>query len=322
MKLRHATSLTPLLLIAILLSSRQRPAPAAGEDLVHHYAPVIYQAAASAQDYITAIDFDGDWTGNNNWENQPTGDLSAHVYYSIVETDTHWFIFYSLFHPRDTIRWGDCATRGGCHENDLESIQLVVEKDGSTYGRLVAMETLAHGDIFLYTRPGDNTVTPGYLSRDGTIRLERGHPVVFVETGGHGIHGHPLLSLSGMVVYRVGDQAQRPGGIVDRDVSYELVPIYNTLWAQRDDVGDGRAYDLPFSYRGRTLPATLDGIDHREDAANTPWGYDQATGDVLQRGDWFLDPAKALAYHASFAGGFSLDYVHNPYLDDLGLGNP
>ena len=58
------------------------------------------------------------------------------------------------------------------------------------------------------------------------------------------------------------------------------------------------------------------------DKANTPWGYNQATGSALTRGDWFLDPAKALAYHASFANDFASDYVYNPYLDDLGLNEP
>jgi hypothetical protein len=75
--------------------------PASYEDLARHYAPVIRQGAITDQDYITALDFDGDWVGNNNWENQPTGDLSAYVYYSVIESETHWFIFYSLFHPRD-----------------------------------------------------------------------------------------------------------------------------------------------------------------------------------------------------------------------------
>ncbi|RLC94211.1 MAG: hypothetical protein DRI40_07720, partial [Chloroflexi bacterium] len=44
-------------------------------------------------------------------------------------------------------------------------------------------------------------------------------------------------------------------------------------------------------------------------------------GDTLSRGDWFLDPARALAFHARFDGDFSLKYVYNPYLADLGLGD-
>ena len=88
-----------------------------------------------------------------------------------------------------------------------------------------------------------------------------------------------------------------------------------TWQGQRDDAGYGN-----FDYRGKTLAATFDGEDYGEDRANTPWGYDQATGETLLRGDWFLDPAKALLYHASFEGDFSTEYLHNPYLDDLGLG--
>ena len=124
--------------------------PASYEELAHHYAPVIRQGVASDQDFITAVDFDGDWIGNDNWENQPASDLSAHVYYSVMETETHWFLLYALFHPRDYTR-DPCEESEGCHENDLESIQVVVVKDGTPYGHLQAVETLAHSHIYLYT---------------------------------------------------------------------------------------------------------------------------------------------------------------------------
>ncbi len=309
---------TSLLLMGVLLAllTGVHPAPVSREALAYRYAPVIYQFAASDQDYITAFDFDGDWVGNNNWEHQPTGDLSAVVYYAVAETETHWFLFYALFHPRDYILLGDCATDGGCHENDLEALQLVVEQDGSPYGQLVALETLAHGDIYLYL-PDDGPVAPAYLPRDGPIQTEAGRPLVYVEAGGHGIHGRTAAIPSGLVVYRVGRRAERPQRIPDPHVAYRLRPIYDTLWAHRTEMGNGRAFDRPFSYRGHILPAALDGDDYGLDKANTPWGYPQATGDLLERGDWFLDPARALAYHARFSGPFSRRYLHNPFLNDL-----
>ena len=98
------------ILLTLILISCASTTPT--EDLARHYAPVIRQGVVSDQDYITAVDFDGDWIGNNNWENQPTGDLSAYVYYSVIESKRHWFIFYSLFHPRD-YTYEDCATSGG-----------------------------------------------------------------------------------------------------------------------------------------------------------------------------------------------------------------
>jgi hypothetical protein len=286
------------------------------QELARHYAPVIHQGVASDQDFITAIDFDGDWIGNNNWENQPGGDLSAYVYYSVVETESHWFLFYSLFHPRDYT--GDpCEDTGGCHENDMESIQVVVAKDGTQYGHLQVVQTLAHRNIYLYAI--DPAVGQNALKVSGSVDLEGNHPIVYVETFGHGIYAHRQILVPYRVVYRVGEQAEVPEGLKDEDVSYQLVPIYDTLWAHRDEIGPGRAFDEPFDYRGHTLPAAIDGDDYGEDRANTPWGYDQDTGETLLPGDWFLDPARALAYHARFEDEFSTTYVYNPYLDDLGL---
>jgi hypothetical protein len=338
--LRHLIVVTTLSLVALALSGCVSPTPPpvvspvepttlpapppSYEELARHYAPVIRQGAITDQDYITAVDFDGDWVGNNNWESQPTGDLSACVYYSVIESETHWFLFYSLFHPRD-YTYEDCATSGGCHENDLESIQLVVEKDGTRFGRPRALETLAHNAIYLYTF--DDTVDGNFLAVTGMAVLEGDHPVVYVEALGHGIYGHagtgslinPFLFRGGVVIYRVGEKAEVPQSVDDEQVSYKLLPIYATLWPRRDDVGDGRTFDGPFTYRGQELPKSIDGDDFGTDKANTPWGYYQTTGEVLSRGDWFLDPAKALAYHASFSGDFSLEYVYNPYLTDLGL---
>lgn len=55
----------------------------------------------------------------------------------------------------------------------------------------------------------------------------------------------------------------------------------------------------------------------RRFVARLQWGYKQAIGATLSRGDWFLDPARAVAFHASFEGNFSLEYVYNPFLNDL-----
>lgn len=291
--------------------------PASHEELARHYAPEIHHGVASDQDFITAVDFDGDWVSNNNWENQPGGDLSAHVYYSVIETGTHWFLFYSLFHPRDYTD-DPCEDSGGCHENDMESIQLVVRKDGSSFGQLQAVETLAHGDINLF--PAGDGVRGNFLMPRSKAKLEGSHPIVYVETYGHGIYAQRKILVPNRMVYRAGDQARVPQDMADKDVAYALVPIYDTLWQHRDEIGPGKAFDTPFDYRGQTLPAAFDGENYGKDRANPPWGYDQAIGDTLQRGDWFLDPARALLYHAEFEGEFSTEYLYNPYLDDLGLG--
>jgi len=308
-----------VILISTVLAScgwgLAQPAPSVDpHELAIHWAPVIHQGAASEQDFLTRVDYDGDWIGNNNWENLPNGDLSAYVYYSVTETETHFFIFYSLFHPRD---YEPFCLPFLCHENDMESIQLVVLKDGSPFGRLQAMETLAHSHIYLYT--ADPEVGKGFLRVLSRVILEEGHPVVYVETYGHGIRGHEIELREGEVIYRVGEEAEIPESISDASVSYRLVPIYETLWPRRDEIGDGKLFDRPFDYRGQVLPASFDGDNFGADRANAPWGYDQEIGEELSRGDWFLDPARTLAYHAAFPAPFSLRYVHNPYLGDLGL---
>ena len=227
--------------------------------------------------------------------------------------------------PPQGLSYEDCATSGGCHENDLESIQLTVEKDGTPFGKPKTLETLAHDSIYLYTF--DKTVGSGFLRVTGMAELEDGHPLVYVEALGHGIYGHkgasssiyyfPRLLGGGTLTYRVGEQAEVPESTKDENISYKLIPIYTTLWPRRDSIGDGKIFDRPFEYRGHVLSASIDGDTFCKDSANTPWGYWQARGATLSRGDWFLDPARAVAFHASFEGDFSLEYVYNLFLNDL-----
>ena len=96
-------------------------------DLVYRWAPIHYQdtdvtgshGLSGKGDYLTAINFDGDWNALNNWENIPNKAAKAHCYYSLVETSTHWFIVYAFFHPRDwTDNW--FLYHWDEHENDLE----------------------------------------------------------------------------------------------------------------------------------------------------------------------------------------------------------
>src|SRR5262245_54334324 len=74
-------------------------------ELAGSFAPIFYQGLGEnpRADYLTNFDFDGDWKGDNNWQNldQRSYPLRAYVYYSVVETATHYFIHYAMYHPRD-----------------------------------------------------------------------------------------------------------------------------------------------------------------------------------------------------------------------------
>ena len=310
-------SLIFVFMCVILFAAAAR---AGGDRPIHeHWAPVLMQSASTDADFITAADYDGDWIGNNNWQNFDKFPKKAVLYYDVKETATHWFIFYTVFHPRDYVE--DPACPRSCHENDAESIQLTVRKDGSPHGRLEIMQTLAHGGITMYTN--DPAVQGGAMEISGPITLTNGHPTAYIEEYGHGIYGttHESLSatpvLTQIVSYVPKGKAEEPEGIPDKAVGYALVSIYDTFWQHRDCMGQGKCFDAPFEYRGAVLPAQIDGDDYGTDSANTPWGYNQATGGDIVRGDWFFDPAAAVLYHAGPLDDFSLEYVSNPYLADI-----
>jgi hypothetical protein len=74
-------------------------------EVAARFAPTFYQALGDKprSDYITNFDFDGDWRGDNNWEHvdDKSFPLRAYIYYSVSETQTHFFVHYAVFHPRD-----------------------------------------------------------------------------------------------------------------------------------------------------------------------------------------------------------------------------
>lgn len=314
---------TAAMLLAMMFfstsSAADKPVSNGEKAIQEFWAPVIYQAAASDADYITLMDYDGDWIGANNWNNFPDHPKPAYVYYDTQETATHWFIFYGLFHPRDYTIDPECP--GGCHENDMESILLVIRKDGTPAGELEAMETIHHSDMTLYT--SKDYIKGGHLKVSGPITLKKGLPVIYVERYGHGIYGtekesieaNPLVTDTVRYVYL--GEAEVPDGIPDSKVSYDLVSVYDTYWQHRHCSGQGECFDSPFDYMGVTLPASMDGDDFGIDSANTPWGYNQGNGDKLVRGDWFFDPARAFLFHAGEMDNFSTEYINNRYLDDI-----
>ena len=295
--------------------------------IASRWAPVIYQDTDSTYykgDYITRFNFDGDWIGNNNWENLDNYDqIWAYVYYAVIETDTHYFIFYMFYHPRD---WNDIPDAGlGEHENDMEGAMVVVAKNGSRYGEFLLMETRAHLDFYQYTN--DSNIGSNSDDVDGGVIFNDGRPTVFIEAKGHGVYAWDGSDFPGGdgVVYRFCNNAtDYPEYGDDQNVTYSLIPIMRSLWPRRYDMGDGHMYDKPFTYSGarysfvNPIPEAFDGDTNTADAANPPWGMDDGDDGAVYKGDWFLDPAYTVATHLSIPYDFSLDYVYNPYLIEDG----
>src|SRR5262249_54037654 len=196
---------------ALRITGMTYPGSDRDREIAKAFAPNFIQGLSDPQrlDYITNFDFDGDWRGDNNWENAANTKypLLAYVYYSVTETRTHFFIHYAAFHPRDTkggnqrgaalselIREG--AQTGSkydptglsdeavlAHENDLEGCMVVVRKnvDGVGAAQVVYVETMAHNRFLKYLPEGSAA------SGVKQISLKKGRPRLFVEPKGHGI---------------------------------------------------------------------------------------------------------------------------------------
>ena len=293
--------------------------------LALRWAPIHYQdvdstgthALGGKSDYLTAVDFDGDRTGRNNWDRtgQAGVSLAAHVYYSVVETSTHWYLTYFFFHPRD---WTDHPLFETEHENDGEGVLFAVERDGSAYGVLRSAVTVAHSDFFSYTAPG-STWASGRESVDGTVQTQSSphdafaHPVTAQEAQGHGLKAYPQYRINGDgIVYYPSTVAETPSGSDDRDVRYKLVDIFAAggLWAQRADAG---LFATLGTFAGDDSGDCGRGtFDCGINSANAPWGWDDGN-DLPARGELAADPAKLMTEYFAIPGGVSRTYGYNPY---------
>jgi len=305
------------------------PAPAGAavsrSELALRWAPIHYQdvdatgshALGGKSDYITRVDFDGDLNGRNNWDRAAQSDVSfsAAAYYSVAETDTHWYITYFFFHPRD---WVDHPFFETEHENDGEGVLLAVQKDGSTYGVLRSAVTVAHTSFYSYT-PTGSTWTGGRETVDGTLQMQSSphdafqHPVTAQEVQGHGLKAYPQYTINGDgIVYYPAAQGETPSSGNDRDVRYELIDIFASggLWAQRDNAN---LYANLGTFAGDTSGGCGTGTySCGTNSANAPWGWDDGD-DLPGRGEIATNPAKLSAEYFTIPGELSRTYDYNPY---------
>jgi len=251
-------------------------------EIASQFAPVFRQGLGDKRryDYITNFDFDGDWRGDNNWDNADNArfPLRAYVYYAVSETTTHFFIHYAVFHPRDYKGSGmgglvlseimrEGVRHGGrydptglsaeavlAHENDMEGCLVVAEKAGVDVkrARVVFVETLAH-DRFLKYMPG---IEGGHRSEFDVVRLEAGRPELYVEPKGHGVFaydgGEKQTPSNGLLVYKFDGRADDPEKSSASEIGYALLPISTTLWP-RALGGVNQTYGAAHQYGARSF---------------------------------------------------------------------
>ncbi|MBA9026394.1 C2 domain-containing protein [Peribacillus huizhouensis] len=280
-------------------------------EIAEYWAPEFYQDVNDtygySADFVTNFDYDGDWVGNNNWENLNKYPMKSYIYYSVVETSSHYFIGYYDYHARD-----DGPTVFDKHENDLEGVLVIIRKDGTPYGTFQLMETVAHNQFYQYTN--DPSITTGADNIDGGVLFNGTHPKVFIQSngqspiGGHGNYAYDGTGAPGGdgIVYYYGNRADvvtNASGNYTNKYSYDLVS-FDEFWKRRNDIGNGQT----FGSWGK-----LDGDTYQQDSAAMPWVWDDLDDNATFAGDFLSDPAHMVDTHLNGLGNFPHTYINHPY---------
>ncbi|MGN0506915.1 MAG: hypothetical protein ACI4FZ_10155 [Lachnospiraceae bacterium] len=240
--------------------------------------------------------------------------LQAVVYYSVQETETHYFVGYYFYHPRDDAEiWLDK------HENDMEGIMLAVRKEEDSFGKIELMYTQGHGYVPFYFDSEELSVTEG-SRKGGGLLISGHHPVIYItpngtlSNAGHSVESAKDHSLywsvfNSGVRYYYGGVAEEPatfkGSYENNPCSYDLVPL-DVLWNERNgEYGSGHLFAEYGAFCGD---------NYGKNAANPPWGWRNKT--VFGYGGSFLsDPAWTIVHAVSGLENFSQEYLSNPYAD-------
>lgn len=307
--------------------------PGVWDDLVAVvHAPIHFQDTDDDKptaDWLAPFDYDGNFVADDNWDHfwDFQKELKGAMYYSVVETCTHWYVTYTMFHPED---WDTSFEQE--HENDSEGILEVIRKDGG-YGKLEALITVYHYDFYSFTA-ADSTLTDGEEDIDGTLTFGEIdgflHPLTSQQARGHGVKAFPFTGdFSGQkgedgVIYFPGWTGELPENGSDPSVVYRLIDQFETLWpTELAEAAGGYTGDTFYQWgnlRGNDSGSCGDGVTLTcsENSAKMPWRWDDDDdGSIAQPGVMALDPVLLVDHYFDGLGDFSDVYVSNRYAEDL-----
>jgi hypothetical protein len=246
------------------------------------------------------------------------------------------------------------------HENDLEGCLVVASKSGDdpARARVVYVETLGHDHFQKYLT--EDKVAANFKQ----VRTEGQRPLLYVEPKGHGVSAYDGTERESrevkdakepkdvkeskeskdlkesnetkahkMLVYRFAGKAGDAMLADVREVGYELLPLYSTLWprargganqtyGRADEFGPltvgvagaaGKASSTRRVVLGK-LGAAFRGKVGAENAARPPWGWFDRDERDAGAGSWFFDPAATVKRHLNPVEEFSTSYLHAPFL--------
>ncbi|MEZ4459673.1 MAG: Ig-like domain-containing protein [bacterium] len=233
--------------------------------LAAEFAPAIFQSIETPtggllnNDLPTRVNFDNNWIARDNKSTARLGStvIKASVYYSVVESKTHYFLTYALYYPmrRD-------KNASVLYEHDFTGIVMVVDKATRSIKVVEGLKVDEGTDTIIAYKPNTSDT-----SSTGPQNLESFDPADFVDgryplmitSGSHeacnwvksgptlpAICRHEVREFSegptDGVLMRPG-AAQTFAQAVDntttniKEMEYELVPL-GELWARRSFVGN------------------------------------------------------------------------------------
>lgn len=169
---------------------------ACNRDIAATFAPIIEQGVTTDTpgglggnaDRIVPFDFDGDWSGFNNWDNASTP-ADPVIYYHVHWSETFWTITYSIYWARDFSNLANPLCLFDAHEGDSDRIIIVVERPTSENTDPTTLATgmgvTHHGDSDLIQCLNDyesiDDENP-FISENAT------HPVIVSTAGSHALY--------------------------------------------------------------------------------------------------------------------------------------
>jgi hypothetical protein len=326
------------------------------ETVALRYAPVLLQKVHGRYqraDFITRVDFAHRWPDVHKnwdavWEKKGAGyryKLTAHGYYSVVETHTHLYLLYAFYHPQDwSAFWKSPATSdptmANQHVHDMEGCLAVVPRRANRDAEKVeAVVTISHRQFYSFAGRehrgtplgGDHLVRGWTEDLDGPIEVTdrfagRGEPgfrfKLYADSGGHAVKATKKGwgSESQILRYRPSlthAEAPKEGGF-EREtdayfqtVRYKLLSLFapGGMWARRDD---RRVFRINAAGR-ETFARSMGNGELAAGGANPPWGWDDSD-DRHQAGEIAWDPAHVVADYFTGLREFSREYTHNRYI--------
>jgi hypothetical protein len=324
--------------------------PAEITEIAETWAPYIYQEIGNTDgggpnaDIPTTVDFDSNLKARDNLSKAKLNstNTTASVYYNVVESQTHYFITYSMYYPART-------TEDAEFEHDFTGMVLVVDRETDTLlfaegVRVQQGEDVAFG--FTENASGVSGTLPQEWGFDAASTLEdETHLPMYIVAG---IHDACLFPIAGSppycthnagefsdsgVLLKPGDQGQTyDDAMMNADdmleMTYELIPLPATLWTRRTDIGSEELWQQTLAYTpiGEDRPATTTGgvsiilpnrlfSDDDTTYGKPPFQF-LRTSTESNGGQWLIDPAYLLLNRYDIGDlTWSQEYCFNVFLD-------